>query len=205
MRMLDRSPANAVPDPGELEQDLIALIEESRERSSEDPFRNPVLAVTLAITRRFDREEIDDDDLDGLFTRLRAQSLIARAERLRGYVGLDRDTQTSADNTMPARLVAAIPKGTGDFETFRDLVGRTGFAVVFTAHPTFGMPKAVAALIAEAASQDSEAARLPLLEKAAALSTRPDCKDQPRRRIRTSLSRGQSRSYGVGQLQRRPP
>ena len=176
MRMLDRSPANAVPDPGELEQDLIALIEESRERSSEDPFRNPVLAVTLAITRRFDREEIDDDDLDGLFTRLRAQSLIAQAERLRGYVGLDRDTQTSADNTMPARLVAAIPKGTGDFETFRDLVGRTGFAVVFTAHPTFGMPKAVAALIAEAASQDSEAARLPLLEKAAALSTRPDAK-----------------------------
>ena len=34
----------------------------------------------------------------------------------------------------------------------------------------------VDALIAEAASQDSEAARLPLLEKAAALSTRPDAK-----------------------------
>ncbi|GJE15744.1 phosphoenolpyruvate carboxylase [Methylobacterium marchantiae] len=176
MRMLDRSPAHAVPDPADLEQDLIALIEGSREQASEDPFRNPVLAVTLAITRRFDREEIGDDELDSLFARLRMQSLVARAERLRGYVGLDRDAHASADSTMPARLVAAIPKSAGDFETFRDLVGRTGFAVVFTAHPTFGMPKAVAGLIAEAASQDKEAARLPLMEKAATLSTRPDAR-----------------------------
>lgn len=176
MRMLDRSPAHAVPDPTGLERDLLALIEESRERASEDPFRNPVLAVTLAITRRFDRGEIDDGDLDGLFTRLRQQSLAARAARLRSYVGLDADAGAQPDATVPARLVAAIPKGSGDFESFRDLVGRTGFAVVFTAHPTFGMPKAVAALIAEAASTDGEAARLPLIERAAALSTRPDPK-----------------------------
>lgn len=156
--------------PEELEAHLLGLIETSREQASEDPFRNPVLAVTLAITRRFDRGEIGPADLDALFVRLRGQSLAERAARLRAYVGLD----AASDTAMPARLVAAIPKGPGDFETLRDLVGRTGFAVVFTAHPTFGMPKAVATLIAAAASEAGAGARAPIIDEAAALSTRPD-------------------------------
>ncbi|WP_373866735.1 phosphoenolpyruvate carboxylase [Methylobacterium oxalidis] len=156
--------------PEELEAHLLGLIETSREQASEDPFRNPVLAVTLAITRRFDRGEIGPADLDALFVRLRGQSLAERAARLRAYVGLD----AASDAAMPARLVAAIPKGPGDFESLRDLVGRTGFAVVFTAHPTFGMPKAVAALIAAAASEAGAGARAPIIDEAAALSTRPD-------------------------------
>ncbi|KQO65481.1 phosphoenolpyruvate carboxylase [Methylobacterium sp. Leaf88] len=179
--MHDLNPADAAHDPGpdpqgaeSLERDLLRLIEESREQAAEDPFRNPVLAVTLAITRRFDRCEIGEDDLDDLFPRLRSQSLASRAERLRAYVGLDRDAVSAPDSRMAARLVAAVPARQGDFETFRDLVGRTGFAVVFTAHPTFGMPRAVAALIAQAASQAEGAARAPLLARAAALSTRPD-------------------------------
>ncbi|HEV7438144.1 MAG TPA: phosphoenolpyruvate carboxylase [Methylobacterium sp.] len=161
-------------NPDELEQHLLGLIEASRAQSSEDPFRNPVLAVTLAITRRFDRGEINAADLEALFVRLREQSLSARAERLRGYVGLDAGTDFAADAAMPARLVGAIPRRAGDLETLRDLVGRTAFAVVFTAHPTFGMPKAVAALIAQAASEPDPEARTPIVEKAAALSTRPD-------------------------------
>ncbi|WP_132255508.1 phosphoenolpyruvate carboxylase [Methylobacterium segetis] len=160
--------------PEDLEAHLLGLIETSREQAKEDPFRNPVLAVTLAITRRFDRGEIGAGDLDALFVRLREQSLGERAARLRAYVGLEGDAGFGADTAMPARLVAAIPKGPGDFETLRDLVGRTAFAVVFTAHPTFGMPKAVAALIAAAASEGSAPAREPVIAEAAALSTRPD-------------------------------
>lgn len=179
MRMQDRTHAVVVRDSGggdagSLETELLGLIAESREQAAEDPFRNPVLAVTLAITRRFDRGEIVEDDLDRLFVRLRTQSLEARAERLRGYVGLDRDAGAAADASLAARLVAALPRRQGDFETLRDRVGRIGFAVVFTAHPTFGMPKAVAALIARAASETGAAARGPLLEQAAALSSRPD-------------------------------
>ncbi|WP_336488645.1 phosphoenolpyruvate carboxylase [Methylobacterium nigriterrae] len=160
--------------PEELERHLLGLIEDSREQAREDPFRNPVLAVTLAITRRFDRGEIGEADLDALFVRLREQALAERAERLRGYVGLDGESGFDADTAMPARIVAAIPKGSGDFEALRDRVGRTAFAVVFTAHPTFGMPKAIAALLAQAASAPEAGARAPLIAKAAALSTRPD-------------------------------
>ncbi|MEA1831184.1 phosphoenolpyruvate carboxylase [Methylobacterium durans] len=160
--------------PEELEAHLLGLIETSREQASEDPFRNPVLAVTLAITRRFDRGEIGPGDLDALFVHLREQSLTERAARLRAYVGLDAEPGFASDAAMPARLVAAIPKGPGDFETLRDLVGRTAFAVVFTAHPTFGMPRAVAGLIAAAASEAKGSAREPIVAEAAALSTRPD-------------------------------
>jgi phosphoenolpyruvate carboxylase len=182
MRMQDRHHAVPAPSPPRqeagardvkgLEQELTALVATSREQASEDPFRNPVLAVTLAITRRLDRGEIGEDDLDALFARLREQALAERAGRLRAYVGLA--DEATPETTMPTRLLAAIPKGPGDFETFRDLVGRTTFAVVFTAHPTFGMPKAVAALIAEAASEPDEAARAPLIAQAAARSSRPD-------------------------------
>ena len=164
--------------PEELETHLRGLIEASREQAAEDPFRNPVLAVTLAITRRFDRAEIAEDDLDALFVRLRAQALAERAGRLRAYVGLDGspDGREGADAAVRARLVAVVPQGAGDFEAFRERVGRTAFAVVFTAHPTFGMPRAVAALLARSASLADPAAREPLIAEAAALSTRPDAK-----------------------------
>ena len=75
--------------PEELEGHLLGLIEAARDQAREDPFRNPVLAVTLAITRRFDRNEISAADLDSLFVRLRAASLESRAARLRAYVGLE--------------------------------------------------------------------------------------------------------------------
>ena len=169
-------PPHGLPD-ADLERVLLDLVAKSREQASEDPFRNPVLAVTLAITRRLDREEIGESDLDALLATLRRRALTERTARLRGYVGLDgqgngEETGTLAD--LAGRLVAAVPRGASDFDVFRERVGRTGFAAVFTAHPTFGMPRAVAAMIARAASLPEEGARAPILGEAAARSSRPD-------------------------------
>ncbi|SEM81919.1 Phosphoenolpyruvate carboxylase, type 1 [Methylobacterium sp. UNC300MFChir4.1] len=160
-------------EPEELEAHLLGLIEAARDQAREDPFRNPVLAVTLAITRRFDRNEISTGDLDGLFVRLRAAALAARAERLRAYVGLDAGPE-DPQAAIPARLVAAAPDRPDGVEAFAALIHRTAFAVVFTAHPTFGMPRAVAGLLAEAASLPDTKDRAGLVARAAALSTRPD-------------------------------
>ncbi|MEL6060712.1 MULTISPECIES: phosphoenolpyruvate carboxylase [unclassified Methylobacterium] len=157
--------------PEDLEDHLLGLIEAARDQAREDPFRNPVLAVALAITRRFDRGEIAADDLEPLFVRLRAESLAARAARLRSYVGLPAGPVDAAAS-IPARLVAAAPDGADGFERFAAFIHRTAFAVVFTAHPTFGMPRAVADLLAEAASRPDAGAGL--IERAAAHSTRPD-------------------------------
>lgn len=175
-------PATAMPDtspeharsPADLETELLGLVATSREQAAEDPFRNPVLAVTLAITRRIDRDEIGEDDLEALFVSLRRQALGNRAGRLRAYLGLDDDGSRDREPGSAARLVASVAGDETGFEALRSLVGRTAFAAVFTAHPTFGMPRAVAGLIAQAASRESAAARAPLIEEAAGLSTRPD-------------------------------
>jgi phosphoenolpyruvate carboxylase len=71
-------------------------------------------------------------------------------------------------------LVAAVPDRTGAFEDFARMIHRTAFAVVFTAHPTFGMPRSVAEALARAASLPEADGRARLIEGAAALSTRPD-------------------------------
>ncbi len=60
----------ARPADRDLETELLDLVARTREQASEDPFRNPVLAVTLAITRRLDRDEIGESDLDALLTTL---------------------------------------------------------------------------------------------------------------------------------------
>ncbi|EIZ86829.1 phosphoenolpyruvate carboxylase [Methylobacterium sp. GXF4] len=102
--------------------------------------------------------------------RLRAAALADRAERLRAYVGLASTDETNP--AVPSRLAAAARED--GFEAFLNLIRRTAFAIVFTAHPTFGMPRAVAAALAQAASLPEGNARAELIGRAAALSTRPD-------------------------------
>ncbi|MCP1550474.1 MULTISPECIES: phosphoenolpyruvate carboxylase [Methylorubrum] len=169
-------PADRDVSDRDLEAELLDLVARTREQASEDPFRNPVLAVTLAITRRLDRDEIGESDLDALLATLRRRALTDRAERLRAYVGLDADAATGEAPAVEVanRLVAAVARGSGDFDAFRGRVGRTAFAAVFTAHPTFGMPRAVAELIARAASLADADRRAPIIGEAAARSTRPD-------------------------------
>ncbi|MGY2049886.1 phosphoenolpyruvate carboxylase [Methylobacterium sp. JK268] len=166
------SPDPHAPDgpEGGLEADLLRLVEETRRQASEDPFRNPVLTVALAISRRMDRGDVSDSDLDGLLPALRLQALEARAGRLRAYVGLD---APGGDDLARAVPLILGPEG-GAFEAARARVERPRFAAVFTAHPTFGMPKAAARLLAEAASTPDPAARHALCAEAAALSARPD-------------------------------
>ncbi|RVU21125.1 phosphoenolpyruvate carboxylase [Methylobacterium oryzihabitans] len=166
---MDRHEGNgaASRDAEELERDLLHLVEQARQQASEDPFRNPVLTVALAISRRFDRGEIGEGDLDGLFARLRHDALGERAARLRAYVGLGGGA--SLDDT--ATLVLGDPAAS--FEEARARLERTRFAAVFTAHPTFGMSRAVAHLLADAATAEPEA-REPFLAEAATLSARPD-------------------------------
>jgi phosphoenolpyruvate carboxylase len=159
--------------PETLEDDLRGLVEQARQQASEDPFRNPVLTIALAISRRMDRGEVTEADLDGLFGSLRLQALEERAARLRGYVGLDEGAGDDLDAAVPL-VIGDTHSGEADFEVARARVERPRFAAVFTAHPTFGMPKAVAHALAEAASLPRAEERRGRLADVAGLSSRPD-------------------------------
>ena len=134
--------------------DLLRLTERARAGADEDPFGNPVLAVALAITRLMDEGELSEARLAALIRHLRDEAFAARAVRLAAYVGGTDPAEALAELTSLAiRLVRPDPDDSPvQFQAFRAAVERARFSAVFTAHPTFALPSAVFAALAEAAS-----------------------------------------------------
>jgi phosphoenolpyruvate carboxylase len=144
------NPASALP----LADELIALTARMRERVEQDPFGNPVLSVALAISRRIDGETLGAAELETLVRHLRDAAFADRAARLAAYVGgTDLAASQAAMAGLAARLVRPDPADSPiPLAAFRAAVERTRFAAVFTAHPTFSLPRPVSAALAEAAS-----------------------------------------------------
>ncbi len=138
--------------PPALARELVALVQEARDRSRADPFSSPVLSVALQVLRRMDAGTLTLDELDAVVRSLRDDAFDARAARLRAYVG-GLEGSAAALQTVAARLVRPDPADSPvPFRTFRSAVERTRFAAVFTAHPTFSLPPEVSASLAAAAS-----------------------------------------------------
>ena len=140
-------PDNASP----VVQELLALVEDARQRSRTDPFGSPVLSVALAVIRQMDAGTLTLDMLDAVVRHLRDAAFDARASRLRDYVG----GLAGSDAAMQAVADRLVRPDPGDspvpFDTFRTSVERTRFAAVFTAHPTFSLPAEQSAALARAA------------------------------------------------------
>lgn len=155
--------------PSTLANALSAAVVQARSDAREDPFGNPVLRVTLWLTRRMDRGEVTLQDTAALIRQLGRATLADRAARVAAYVGLERD-ESAAHAALAKGVADAASASAQPFETYAAALARVRFAAVFTAHPTFGMSRAVAQALAELASNAGEAAAL----TAADLSFRPD-------------------------------
>ena len=145
---------NDAPEPAELAHSLLGLTEQLILRSQEDPFSTPVLSVALAITRQLDAGELDEKAVGALVHQLRDAAFVDRAARIAGYVG---GVEMAANEHVLASLARHLLRPDPNdspvpWAKFRDLVDRTRYAAVFTAHPTFALPKAVNHALAEAAS-----------------------------------------------------
>ena len=150
-------PSDRPPPVDALADDLLALMARMRERHDEDPFGNPVLSVSLAISRRLDRNELSDAELTALIAHLRDLAFAARAGRIADYVGLSSNSDGAALDALAARLVRPDPADSPvRLASYRALIERSRFAAVFTAHPTFSLPSAVAQALAKAASGRGE-------------------------------------------------
>jgi phosphoenolpyruvate carboxylase len=133
---------------------LLALIDDARTRSATDPFGNPMLTVSLFITRMIDHEELDHAGLAQVIRALRDRAFLDRAARLATYVGgADIETNTAALDRLATRLIRPDPDDSPiPFAQFAAQLERTRFAAVFTAHPTFALPHEVNHALAAAAS-----------------------------------------------------
>lgn len=130
-----------------LAAELLTRIEQARSDSRDDPFGNPVLRVTLWLTRLMDRGELSVDEAGELVRHLGRQALRQRAGRVSRYVGLDKD-----EAAIFAELAESLADKAASFADFRQQLERARFAAVFTAHPTFGMTRRLCHALADLAS-----------------------------------------------------
>ncbi len=130
---------------------LLALMEESRARTEDDPFGNAVLVTARQILRMMERGDISDEEISDVIAELRDEAFHDRAERLASYVG---GTEPAAAEDSYRRIAEKLanPQSAGSFEANREEYERTRFVAVFTAHPTFSAPAKVFDAIAELAS-----------------------------------------------------
>ena len=148
-------PDLAPPDPATaLAQELLDLTARLGARVEQDPFGNPVLLVALAITRRIDQGNLDLTAIAALIQHLRDTAFAARADRLAAYVGgVDTTANDAALRGLAETLLRPDPNDSPvRWAEYKDLVERSRFAAVFTAHPTFSLPEPIGRALAETAS-----------------------------------------------------
>jgi phosphoenolpyruvate carboxylase len=145
---------------GPLAQELLELTARTCDRAQEDPFGNPVLLVSLAISRRMEACALDHASIAALIEHFRQAAFEDRARRISDYVGgTDPAVHAATLHELARRLLRPDPDDSPvRWAEYRALVERTRFAAVFTAHPTFALPVAVARALAETASGRAVAA-----------------------------------------------
>jgi phosphoenolpyruvate carboxylase len=131
------------PDPiPALARELQDLTAQLCARSHEDPFGNPVLSVSLAITRQLDTGTLSEASIELLIRYLRDAAFADRAKRIGDYVG---GIDKAANEATLAKLAQHLLRPDPDdspvrWAEYRASTERTRFAAVFTAHPTFSNP-----------------------------------------------------------------
>jgi phosphoenolpyruvate carboxylase len=144
-----------LPDQaGLLAQELLELTAQLRASVDENPFGNPVLLLSLAITRRMDQGGLSEEAIADLIRYLRDAAFAARAERIAEYVGsVDQEQNDATLARLAHHLLRPDPNDSPvRWAEYRALVERPRFAAVFTAHPTFSLPFEVGHALAERAS-----------------------------------------------------
>ncbi|MEE9140117.1 MAG: phosphoenolpyruvate carboxylase [Alphaproteobacteria bacterium] len=181
-------------DPGRLHRALAQELDELRAVAEGDPFTNPIQMLALHISNRLHSGELSFSGLEALIQRLTFCGFVARAERLRGYLGEFGRTENAATLRELVRGLAdrrnivwggakaeAAEPGLIPFQSFKSRVELDLFGVVFTAHPTFGLPATLMRRLAElAAGRGADGApldppgRAAILREAATAAHRPD-------------------------------
>jgi phosphoenolpyruvate carboxylase len=137
---------------------LLDLVARRMAQATQDPFGNPVLSVSLTITRMVDEGELDAARIGAIVRRLRDQAFADRARRMAAYVGgTDMVANEAALATVARTVLRPDPADSPvRWAQFRSSVERARYAAVFTGHPTFALsPAAYQALAELACDQDS--------------------------------------------------
>jgi phosphoenolpyruvate carboxylase len=143
---------------------LLSLTTEARRAARDDPFANPALSAALALSRRLDEGTLSTGALAGMVSALGQAAFRDRAAGLARKTGLE--GAAPADAALAVLATRAARPDPSDspvpLAAFRAACERPRAAAVFTAHPTFSLPRATGAALALAASGTAPEAGLPL-------------------------------------------
>ena len=139
------------PEGGPL--DLTGLATSTRAAAAEHPFASPALEMALALSRRMDDGGLTLDGLRRALAAIGRDAFRDRAARLARHVGgTDPAATDAALVTVAARAARPDPNDSPvPFAAFREACERPRAAAVFTAHPTFSLPRGTGAALAAAA------------------------------------------------------
>lgn len=171
------SAVETAPAPmNELHSDLRKRLAEFRDAGEADPFGNPILRMSLELTRLGDRNQLSLQTLKDLISHMTVGAFARRAERLRTYVG---EINMDANKAKLRELITRVAKSGRNgqvlpFRSFQVLIERFHYGIVFTAHPTFSMPHKTGQLLAKLASRgDRASSNEDILSQARTISHRP--------------------------------
>jgi len=156
-------------DAAALTEELLGELDRFNKATEEDPFSNPVLLLSLDLSRRIAQGRLSYSALEQLVQYLTVDGFVERARRLGAYIG---ETDPGANEK---RLEACFrrlaeprtPEEVGEradharFEVFRQRLEGEVFGIVITAHPTFSLTgDLMHALSTLAADRDDDGAAL---------------------------------------------
>jgi phosphoenolpyruvate carboxylase len=135
------------------EQSLDAITAAARQAARGDPFANPALSIALALSRKLDNGEICHADLAELLQAMGRAAFGDRAQRLARAAGQEgREGHDAAMALLAGHVARPDPDDSPvRFAVFRSACERPRAAAVFTAHPTFSLPRETGAALARAA------------------------------------------------------
>lgn len=144
--------------------DLPGLAAAARSQGHGDPFATPALAMALVLSRRLDDGDLTLDTLREALRHLGDLAFADRAAALaRKLGGTDAGATDAALIAVATRAARPDPADSPvPFAAFRQACERPRAAAVFTAHPTFSLPRGTNRALAEAACGTPAPPGLPL-------------------------------------------
>ena len=144
--------------------DPVGLAADARRAAADDPFARPSLTMALAISRRLDDGTLDAAALRRSLAAIGREAFADRAARLAQRVGgVEIAASDAALVAVAERVARPDPEDSPvRFADFRAATERPRAAAVFTAHPTFSLPRATGAALAAAACGAAIPDELPL-------------------------------------------
>lgn len=157
------------------EAELIALVAAARSAARGDPFANPALSVALALSRRMDEDSASHAEIAGVLRQLGRAAFLDKAGRLARSAGLGTQGGVKGADAALAAIATRIARPDPDdspvpLAVFRAACERPRAGAVFTAHPTFSLPRESAQALARAAGGIAPPEPLPLRPAAPTLA-----------------------------------